>query len=101
VPVAFAHFLTAGNDLGIWWVALMVWGSAAAVATAVLARLIAAIRPAPGPAGLRQGMTGSPRGNRPAGNADQQPVRREVARGLGIQISPRPGTASAHKIDHL
>jgi hypothetical protein len=31
--------LTAGNDLGIWWVALIEVASAAAVATAVLARL--------------------------------------------------------------
>jgi sulfoxide reductase heme-binding subunit YedZ len=38
-PAAFLHALTAGNDLGIWWVALTVTGSAAAVATAVLARL--------------------------------------------------------------
>jgi sulfoxide reductase heme-binding subunit YedZ len=43
-PVAFVHSLTAGNDLGIWWVALIEWGSAAVVATAVLARLAAAIR---------------------------------------------------------
>jgi methionine sulfoxide reductase heme-binding subunit len=48
-PVAFAHSLTAGNDLRIWWVALVVWGSAAAVATAVLARLLAGIRPATRP----------------------------------------------------
>jgi sulfoxide reductase heme-binding subunit YedZ len=44
-PVAFVHALTAGNDLRIWWVALAVWGSAAAVATAAVARLLAAIRP--------------------------------------------------------
>jgi sulfoxide reductase heme-binding subunit YedZ len=37
-PAAFVHSLTAGNDLGIWWVALIEVGSAAAVATAVLAR---------------------------------------------------------------
>lgn len=43
-PVAFAHSLTAGDDLGIWWVALIVWACAAAVATAVLARVMAAIR---------------------------------------------------------
>jgi hypothetical protein len=42
--VAFVHSLTAGNDLGIWWVLVIEWGSAAAVATAVLARLIAAVR---------------------------------------------------------
>jgi len=39
-PAALAHSLTAGNDLRTWWVALIVLGCAAAVATAVLARLI-------------------------------------------------------------
>ena len=43
-PAAFAHSLTAGNDLGIWWVAVIEWTCVAAVATAVLARLIAVIR---------------------------------------------------------
>lgn len=43
-PAGFAHALTAGNDLGIWWVSVIIWGSAAAVATAVLARLLAGIR---------------------------------------------------------
>jgi sulfoxide reductase heme-binding subunit YedZ len=43
-PAAFAHSLTAGNDLGIWWVVVIEWGCAAAVVTAVLARLIAGIR---------------------------------------------------------
>jgi len=42
-PVAFAHSLRAGNDQGIWWVALLEWGSVAAVATAVGARLFAAL----------------------------------------------------------
>jgi sulfoxide reductase heme-binding subunit YedZ len=49
-PAAFAHSLTAGGDLRIWWVALVVWGSAAAVATAVLERLLPGIRH-PTPAG--------------------------------------------------
>jgi methionine sulfoxide reductase heme-binding subunit len=49
-PVAFVHSLTAGNDLGVWWVALIEWGCAAAVGTAVLARILAPSRPAP-PAG--------------------------------------------------
>jgi predicted ferric reductase len=49
-PVAFAHSLTAGNDLGIWWVALLEWGSAAAVATAIVARLLQAARHAAPPA---------------------------------------------------
>jgi methionine sulfoxide reductase heme-binding subunit len=49
-PVAFAHSLTAGNDLRIWWVALVEWGCAAAVATAVLARLLSWWR---GPRGNR------------------------------------------------
>ena len=43
-PVAFVHSLTAGNDLGIWWVALIEWGCAAAVATAVLARILENVR---------------------------------------------------------
>ncbi len=43
-PVAFLHSLTAGSDLGIWWVALIEWGSAAMVATAVLARVLASVR---------------------------------------------------------
>jgi methionine sulfoxide reductase heme-binding subunit len=43
-PAAFAHSLTAGSDLRIWWVALIEWGSAAAVATAVVARLLQAVR---------------------------------------------------------
>ena len=43
-PVAFVHSLTAGTDLGIWWVALIEWACAATVATAVLARLIATAR---------------------------------------------------------
>jgi sulfoxide reductase heme-binding subunit YedZ len=49
-PVAFVHSLTAGNDLGIWWVVLIEWGSAVAVATAVLARLLAAVRHSSPPA---------------------------------------------------
>jgi methionine sulfoxide reductase heme-binding subunit len=39
-PAAFVHSLTAGNDLRIWWVALIELGCAAAVATSILARLI-------------------------------------------------------------
>ena len=46
-PVAFAHSLTAGNDLHIWWVALIELGSAAAVATALLARVLGRSRPGP------------------------------------------------------
>jgi sulfoxide reductase heme-binding subunit YedZ len=47
-PVAFVHSLTAGHDLGLWWVALIEWGCAAAVVTAVLARVLDSIRhPAP------------------------------------------------------
>ena len=43
-PAAFAHSLTAGNDLGIWWVVVIEWGCAAVAATAVLARLLTGIR---------------------------------------------------------
>lgn len=48
--VAFAHSLAAGPDLGIWWVALIEWTSAATVATAVLARLMATVRHSAPPA---------------------------------------------------
>jgi methionine sulfoxide reductase heme-binding subunit len=37
-PVAFLHSLTAGGDMGISWVAAIVWGCAGAVAVAVGAR---------------------------------------------------------------
>ena len=39
-PAAFWHSVTAGTDLRTWWVTLVVWGCAAAVATACLARLL-------------------------------------------------------------
>ena len=39
-PAAFLHSLSAGNDLRIAWVAVIEWASGAAVATAVLARLL-------------------------------------------------------------
>jgi DMSO/TMAO reductase YedYZ heme-binding membrane subunit len=44
-PAAFWHAVTAGTDLRIGWVALAVWGCAAAVATACLARLLHRWRP--------------------------------------------------------
>ena len=40
-PAAFVHSLTAGGDLRVWWVALIECGSAALVAAAVIARLLA------------------------------------------------------------
>lgn len=43
-PLAFIHAVTAGTDLRLWWVALVVWGSAAAVGTAVMARLLDFVR---------------------------------------------------------
>ena len=43
-PAAFAHSVTAGSDLRIWWVALVVWGCAAAVATAMIGRLLSWLR---------------------------------------------------------
>ena len=51
-PVAFVHSLTAGYDLGLWWVALIEWGCAIAVATAAAARVLQSIRH-PRPAGQR------------------------------------------------
>jgi sulfoxide reductase heme-binding subunit YedZ len=47
-PAAFAHSLTAANDLRIWWVALIEVSCAAAVATAILARLMHAGTHRPG-----------------------------------------------------
>jgi sulfoxide reductase heme-binding subunit YedZ len=63
-PVAFVHSLTAGNDLGIWWVALVEWGSAALVATAVVARILQAItrragKPGPAPSWPGSGERGA------------------------------------------
>ena len=45
-PAAFWHSLTAGNDMRIGWVATGVWACAIAMATAVVARLLAHLRPA-------------------------------------------------------
>ena len=39
-PAAFVHAVTAGADLRTWWAALVLWGGTAAVATAVIARLL-------------------------------------------------------------
>jgi sulfoxide reductase heme-binding subunit YedZ len=39
-PLAFMHSLTAGNDMSIWWVAALVWGSGSAVAIAVVDRIL-------------------------------------------------------------
>jgi sulfoxide reductase heme-binding subunit YedZ len=49
-PVAFVHSLTAGGDLGTWWVALAECGSAAMVATSVIARLLSRSEPGRQPA---------------------------------------------------
>ena len=50
-PTAFAHSITAGNDMRIWWVALVEEGSALVVATALVARLLSRWRgPDPVPA---------------------------------------------------
>jgi sulfoxide reductase heme-binding subunit YedZ len=57
-PLAFGHAVTAGSsDLRIWWVALIEWSCAAAVATAIVARLLhfarhgAPVRQVPGASG--------------------------------------------------
>lgn len=44
-PAAFLHALRAGGDLHTGWVAVIVWGSAAATAAAVAARLASRSRP--------------------------------------------------------
>lgn len=51
LPAAFVHAVGAGGaDLGVWWVALTVWGSAAAVTVAAVTRLLDRFRPeAPAP----------------------------------------------------
>jgi methionine sulfoxide reductase heme-binding subunit len=62
-PLAFIHSLTAGNDLGIWWVGLIEWGCAALVGTAVLARVFGRSR------------SGRPPVKNPARRADEAMVR--------------------------
>ena len=39
-PLAFMHSLSAGNDMGIWWVAALIWGSGSAVALAIVDRIL-------------------------------------------------------------
>ncbi len=39
-PAAFAHSVTAGNDLGVWWVAVAEYASLTMAAAAVVARLL-------------------------------------------------------------
>jgi methionine sulfoxide reductase heme-binding subunit len=55
LPVAFIHAIRAGTDLGVWWVAALIWGSAAAVLTAVLARLLSTARNPAAPTALEPG----------------------------------------------
>ena len=43
-PLAFAHSLSAGGDMKIWWVAALVWGSASAVVVAIARRVFVATR---------------------------------------------------------
>ena len=43
-PTAFWHALSAGTDQRIWWIVLVEWACAIAMATAVLARLLALFR---------------------------------------------------------
>jgi methionine sulfoxide reductase heme-binding subunit len=43
-PAALWHAVAAGNDLRIWWVALVLWGCTAAVGTAMIARLLSWLR---------------------------------------------------------
>ncbi len=76
-PVAFLHSLTAGNDLGIWWVALIEWSCALAVGTAVTARLLAGVRGTAGP-GLAR--TGRGMAARPGGRAAGPRPRGDTAR---------------------
>jgi sulfoxide reductase heme-binding subunit YedZ len=64
-PAAFVHSVTAGNDLGIWWVALAECASAALAATALLARLLPGSRRDRGePASPPSALAGSGGGRR-------------------------------------
>ncbi len=53
-PAAFAHSLTAGGDLRIWWVALAECGCAALVASAIIVRLLTRRAPGQPPAAQPQ-----------------------------------------------
>lgn len=44
-PIAVVHALRAGPDAHLWWAAALEWGSIAAVATAVVARVLDRLRP--------------------------------------------------------
>lgn len=68
-PAAFLHSIQAASyDRHIWWVALTEWGSLAAVATAVIVRLLNRSQPE-GPADLRPGLRDRARALRQARNA--------------------------------
>lgn len=43
-PIALVHALQAGPDAHVWWAAALEWGSVGIVATAVVARILAAVR---------------------------------------------------------
>ena len=53
-PAAFAHSLTAGGDLSIWWVALVECACAAMVGTAVIVRLVTRRDPSVPPASRQE-----------------------------------------------
>ncbi|TVZ06617.1 ferric reductase [Trebonia kvetii] len=57
-PAAFLHVLRAGGDLHAGWVAAIIWGSAAATAAALAARLAWRCRPVPS---SRPGLRGAGR----------------------------------------
>src|SRR5579875_3688705 len=81
-PAAFLHAITAaGYDRHVWWVAGIEWAALVAVATAVIARLLARLRPerdgaapagAAGRAGMasRAGQAPGPRPRAAAASAD-------------------------------
>ena len=64
-PLAFVHSLTAGTDQGLWWVVLVEWACAAAVATAVLARVLGTVRRTAPPARPSSGFERLTPGERP------------------------------------
>ena len=97
-PVAFVHSITSGTDLTIWWVALTEWASAAAVAVAVVARILFAARGSRRPryadgdrgaAGDTRGLL-QPRAGSPLGSAERSREVQRMARIEGEIMIGRP-----------
>src|SRR5262249_23559781 len=93
-PAAFLHSLTAGNDLGVWWVALVEVGSAAAGAAARLAPGFRPVRRGPGRIAVRAAVGRRPVCARPvSGGGPMNAVdsgRPEVGNAGGLRAGHLP-----------